>query len=364
MYLESIHLLNFRNWPELELQFEPGLNLITGPNGTGKTNILDAIYTLCLGKSYLSATDTGNIRQVQNSGETAPVFFMLEGRFLRNMQPEHIQCSVRAGSKKIIKRNKKEYERIADHVGRFPVVMIAPQDSRIIHDGSDERRRFMDALISQYDTAYLEDLMRYSRVIRQRNALLKQDPMSEHLEATLSVYDLQLQGPAERIMETRRKFINALSPIFAEHYARLSGEAEMPEIELSLSTGNLSFTEALHKSFYKDRQLRYTGCGPHRDDLEFYLNKLPVRKFASQGQQKTFLTALKLAEFSLLAEKTGLRPILLLDDIFDKLDPYRVGHLLVRVQNLGQVIITDTDSERLPELLENLGLNAHHIPLS
>jgi DNA replication and repair protein RecF len=355
VFLESLQLLQFRNWESLSLRFSPGLNLITGPNGLGKTNILDAVYTLCLAKSYLSAIDTQNIRKSEKAEEDIP-FFMLEGQFFKEGKTEHIQCTVRKGQKKLLKRNKKEYERLADHVGKFPVVMIAPQDAALIHGSSEDRRRFMDALICQYAPHYLEDLLKYNRLIQQRNALFKQVEDFALQESTLHVYDLQLEGPAERILQQRNAFLRVFLPLFSSHYAKLSGEKERPDLHYSATAPEGTWRSATHAAISKDRILRYSTVGPHRDDLVFTLEGMVVKKFASQGQQKTFLTALKLAEWSLLHQQTGVPPLLLLDDIFDKLDPNRVGRLILQVKNLGQILITDTDPKRLPQMLDELAI--------
>lgn len=355
MFLERLQLLQFRNWDSLSLRFGPGLNLITGPNGLGKTNILDAVYTLCLAKSYLSAVDTQNIRKTEHPQEDIS-YFMLEGQFFKDGKTEHIQCTVRKGQKKLLKRNKKEYERLADHVGKFPVVMIAPQDAELIHGSSEERRRFMDALICQYAPSYLEDLLKYNRLIQQRNALLKQVEDFTLQESTLHIYDLQLEGPAERILQQRKSFLQIFLPLFSKHYAKLSGEKEIPDLQYSASASSGTWRTTTQAAINRDRILKYSTVGPHRDDLQFTLGHMVVKKFASQGQQKTFLAALKLAEWSLLQSQTGIAPLLLLDDIFDKLDPNRVGRLILQVKNLGQILITDTDPKRLPQMLEELAI--------
>lgn len=355
VFLESLQLLQFRNWESLSLRFGPGLNLITGPNGLGKTNILDAVYTLCLAKSYLSAIDTQNIRKSDRPEQDIP-FFMLEGLFFKDGKTETIQCTVRKGQKKLLKRNKKEYERLAEHVGKFPVVMIAPQDADLIHGSSEERRKFMDALICQYAPSYLEDLLRYNRLIQQRNALLKQVEDHALQESTLHVYDLQLEGPAERILHQRNAFLKIFLPLFSRHYAKLSGEKEIPELTYVATAPEGTWRTQTQAAIAKDRILKYSTIGPHRDDIQFSLSGMLVKKFASQGQQKTFLAALKLAEWSLLQAQTGIPPILLLDDIFDKLDPHRVSQLILQVKNLGQILITDTDTNRLPQMLDYLAI--------
>jgi DNA replication and repair protein RecF len=355
VFLERLQLLQFRNWDSLSLRFSPGLNLITGPNGLGKTNILDAVYTLCLAKSYLAAVDTQNIRKTDHPQEDIS-YFMLEGQFFKDGKTEHIQCTVRRGQKKLLKRNKKEYERLADHVGKFPVVMIAPQDAELIHGSSEERRRFMDALICQYAPAYLEDLLKYNRLIQQRNALLKQVEDFTLQESTLYVYDLQLEGPAERILQQRNAFLHLFLPLFSRHYAKLSGEKEIPNLQYSASAPSGTWRTTTQAAINKDRILKYSTVGPHRDDLQFTIGGMVVKRFASQGQQKTFLAALKLAEWSLLQNQTGIAPLLLLDDIFDKLDPDRVSQLILQVKNLGQILITDTDPNRLPLVLNELAI--------
>jgi len=360
--VRSLHLYQFKNWESLDLSFGPGLYCITGPNGIGKTNILDAIYYLSLTKSYLSSTDSQNIRIVSNS-EKATDHFMLEAKIESDSGLDHLQCIVKKGSRKIVRRNKKEYAQLFQHIGRYPVVMIAPQDSRLLLGGSEERRKFMDALLSQYDRKYLEDLILYNRILQQRNSLLKQSqsPSNELLE----VLDMQMEVPGERILAARVQFMQELSPLFKENYSRLAGKEEFVDLEFSANTAPGTLRTGLRNSLGNDLRLGYTTAGPHKDDIDCTLRGQAIKRFGSQGQQKTFLTALKLSEFELLAKRSGKSPVLLLDDIFDKLDDERVSRLLQLVYQKGvkQVFITDTGPARLKSTLHTLGIEAEFIEL-
>jgi DNA replication and repair protein RecF len=360
--VRSLHLYQFKNWESLDLTLGPGLFCITGNNGVGKTNILDAIYYLSLTKSYLSSNDSQNVRLDADSGKASD-HFMLEAKIETESGTDHLQCIVKRGSRKIFRRNKKEYPQLFQHIGRYPVVMIAPQDSRLLLGGSEERRKFMDALLSQYNRKYLEDLILYNRILQQRNSLLKQNqtPSAELLE----VLDMQLEVPGERIIRERTVFMKELAPIFAENYTRLAGKEEFASLELSCNTALGDLRKSLRNSLGNDLRLGYTTAGPHKDDISCLLRSQVIKRFGSQGQQKTFLTALKLAEFELLAKRSGKSPILLLDDIFDKLDDSRVSRLLHAVYQRGvnQVFITDTGSERLKATLNELGIEAEFIEL-
>ncbi len=352
MFLKKINLLNFKNYPSVQLDFEPGVNAFLGHNGEGKTNLLDAIHYLSMCKSYFNPIDAQNIRFRED-------FFVVQGTFDVNGSEENISCGLKRNQKKVFKRNQKEYERLADHIGLLPVVMISPTDTILITEGSEERRKFMDSIVSQYDKNYLEDLINYGRVLSQRNAYLKHAATSRSFdEDSLLMWDEQLIPLAGRIHAIRNRFIVELLPIFNEFYKTISGHKEEIDIRYESHLWTENFRELLNSSRDKDRILQYTGVGIHKDDLIFHINGAPVRRYASQGQQKSFLIALKLAQFDFIGRMKGTTPILLLDDIFDKLDEMRVTHLmeLVSRENFGQLIITDSHPQRLKEIFNGLGI--------
>ncbi len=356
MFLKKINLLNFKNYPEASLELEPGVNALLGGNGEGKTNLLDAIHYLSMCKSYFNPIDTQNIR----FGED---FFVIQGIFDLEGSEESISCGLKRNQKKIFKRNQKEYERLADHIGLLPVVMISPTDTVLITEGSEERRKFLDSIVSQFNKSYLEDLICYSRVLSQRNAYLKHASMSRSFDSdSLLIWDEQMIPLAERIHEVRKKFIIGLTPIFKEFYKKISGCKEEVDIRYESHLENCDFRKLLNSAQEKDRLLQYSGVGVHKDDLVFHINDVPLRRYASQGQQKSFLIALKLAQFNYVAIEKSATPVLLLDDIFDKLDENRVIRLmeLVCQQDFGQLIITDSHQDRLKYIFEGLGI---HLPV-
>ena len=355
MKIDWLHILNFKNSEERELAFNTGITCIVGPNGKGKTNLLDAIYYLCFTRSFLNTSDTQNIRQNE-------AFFMIEGRFSRGDHEEQIQVSFKRGQKKVIRRNKKEYEKLADHIGLLPAVVVCPQYSSIITGGSEERRRWLDMFLSQFNPIYLQQLINYQRVLQQRNSLIKQMADSGRWdEATLLVYDAQLAKYGQEIYQARKEFITEFIGVFNEFYHFITDGEE--EVSLALQShldGNETLEDLLAKSRAKDRALQYTTSGVHKDDLDFGINGLAVKKFASQGQQKSFLMALKLAEHHFLSIKLKASPLLMLDDVFDKLDEHRVKRILKKVSDgsFGQVLITDTGATRLKDLFKDLGMDA------
>ncbi|HNP99938.1 MAG TPA: DNA replication/repair protein RecF [Bacteroidia bacterium] len=351
MFLRKLTLVNFRNYPEAELNLDPFANAFTGGNGEGKTNLLDAVHYLSMCKSYFNPIDAQSIR----FGED---FFMIQGSFELNQNTENIHCGIKRNQKKVFKRNQKEYDRLADHIGLLPVVMVSPTDTSLITEGSEERRKFLDSIISQYDKLYLDDLILYSRVLTQRNAILKQAAQSRTFEQeAISPWDLQLIRLAEKIHFVRKKFIAELIPIFQHYYSFISGAKENVEVHYESQLNAGDFAVLLEKSIGKDRALQYTSVGIHKDDLAFHIHGVPVKRFASQGQQKSFLIALKLAQFDFIRNIKGIKPILLLDDIFDKLDDLRVARLmeLVSKDNFGQLLISDTHPERIRKIFEDIG---------
>src|SRR5476651_1810661 len=352
MYLQQLSVINFKNYAEAGLTFSDGVNVFTGNNGAGKTNLLDAIHYLSLCKSYFNPIDSQQIKQGTD-------FFIVTGNFNKNERQEAIACSVKRNQKKQFKRNKKDYQRLADHIGLLPLVMISPYDISIIIEGSDERRKFIDNVISQTDNHYLDELITYNKVLANRNALLKSiADNGKYDPGLLEVLDEQLTLSGTRIFEKRKAFMEVFTAIFNKHYQFLSDDAEQVELayESPLLTDDLAVL--VKKNIERDRALERTTAGIHRDDLQFVIHGMPMKKFGSQGQQKSFLIALKLAQYSFLTQQKGFRPLLLLDDIFDKLDDRRVTKLMQMVSdnNFGQVFITDTNNTRIEYIFTQIGV--------
>jgi len=350
MYLQSISLLNFKNFEEVEIEFSPGINCFVGNNGVGKTNLLDAIHYLCLCKSYFNPVDTQNIRH--NSE-----FALIQGKFISHHTTDEILCSIHHNRNKIFKRNKKEYNRLAEHIGLFPVVMISPEDSSLIMEGSEERRKFLNSVISQYNKEYLTDTIQYNKLLSQRNKILKdfshQKPMDESM---LEVYDNQLSPLAERIFMKRSTFTGKLIPIFRKYYHQMAPVSEEIDLHYQSQLSEGVYTELLKGARDKDRFMQYTTVGIHKDDILLKLNHYPLKKNGSQGQQKTFLVTLKLAQFDFIKEMNSLKPVLLLDDVFDKFDETRVRQLIkiVSDEHFGQIFITHTDESKMQSILRDM----------
>lgn len=346
MHLRQLTLLHFKNYEEATLSFHLKINCFTGPNGMGKTNLLDAIHYLSFCKSCFNGVDSQSIAFNQS-------FFLLQGVFEKDGRDEEIFVSVKRGQKKIVKRNKNEYEKLAEHIGLFPLVMVSPADTALISGGSIERRRFTDSIISQFDKHYLDKLILYNQVLQQRNALLKQFASTHSFDsALLDVLDEQLMQYGVYIHKARINFLEDFIPVFEKYYQLLSGHAEVVGLQyISTLQGN-DYKTALKLALNRDCVLAHTSVGIHRDDLNFLLGENEVRKYASQGQQKTYLLALKLGQYEYIKNKTGYKPLLLLDDIYDKLDNKRFEKLvqLVSSDNFGQVFITDTHTERMQAL--------------
>jgi len=349
MHLEQLSVINFKNYTEAGLSFSAGVNAFLGDNGAGKTNLLDAIHYLALCKSYFNPIDSQQIKQ-------GTEFFIVTGTFSRTGQTEAIACSVKRNQKKQFKRNKKDYGRLAEHIGLLPLVMVSPNDVSIIAEGSEERRKFIDNVISQTDTSYLDELIGYNKVLTSRNALLKSAAdTGRYDQSLLEIFDEQLIASGNRIFEKRKAFMEAFTPVFNRHYRFLTGEVEQVELVYESQLLQTDFETLLRKSSEKDKVLERTTSGIHKDDLLFYIHGMPVKKFGSQGQQKSFLIALKLAQYTLLQQAKGFKPLLLLDDIFDKLDDKRVEKLMQMVSNhdFGQVFITDT-GYRVKHIFEDM----------
>jgi len=349
MQLKKLSLIHFKNYTEADLTFSSRINCFCGNNGEGKTNVLDAIHYLSFCKSFFNPIDSQNIQH------NAP-FFVIQGLFsIAENEEEEVYCGQKRNQKKQFKRNKKEYSRLADHIGLIPLVMISPADSELITEGSESRRKFIDSVIAQYDKDYLEYLIKYNKVLSHRNALLKQFGNSGNFNAdSLEIWNVQLVEYGIRVHEIRKKFINEFVPIFQKYYELLSKGKEQVNISYISHLNATAFTEVLEKALHKDRIMEYTTVGIHKDDLEFSINQYPIKKYASQGQQKSFLIALKLAQYEFIKNIKQQTPILLLDDIYDKLDDTRVQQLMELVSNekFGQLFITDTHPTRLAELFE------------
>ncbi len=350
MFIQKLSLVNFKNYSQTDLEFSSKLNCFIGNNGVGKTNIFDAIYYLCLCKSNFNPIDSQNIKHNEDLA-------VIQGEFILNSKNEKIYCGIRKNKRKVFKRNNKEYTKLSDHIGLFPIVMISPADSNLILDGSEERRKFINGVIVQYDKNYLQDIIKYNRLIEQRNRLLKNIASAKHLhEDTLDIYDAQIVPVGESIYEKRLNFTEKLIPVFQKYYDFISSGREKVDLtyQSQLSEGN--FRDQLLQSQERDKTLQFTSVGIHKDDLILNLQGFNIKKIGSQGQQKTYLVALKLAKFDFIKEITNIRPILLLDDIFDKFDESRVKQIikLVSDENFGQIFITHTNEKRMKAVLKDI----------
>jgi len=355
MHIQRLQMHCFKCHVEADLAFSPHVNLLVGPNGVGKTNVLDAVHYLCHTKSYFQPTDGTNITH----GETG---MLLRGVFERTGEVETVSCGLERGDKKVIRRNDKPVLRFAEHVGRFHAVMMAPDDVALVHEGSEVRRKWMDSVISQFDRDYLEALMAYNRALLQRNTLLRQFGEQRYFDSDLlSIWDEKLIPAGEQIASTRKRFLSDFAPAFEQAYQAVSQGLEVPgwNHRTQLEPGGVSFAELLRTSLSEDRLAKRTTAGIHRDDLIWELDGHALKRFGSQGQQKSFLVALRLAQRKYIHTRTQVAPILLLDDIFDKLDAGRVGALMEAIAepNFGQVFITDTDHHRVAALFEAKGID-------
>ena len=354
MYLKELSLINYKNFSSKSLEFDEKINCFVGNNGVGKTNILDAIYYLSNTKGYFNSVASQNIRHGED-------FFVIDGRYIKEEREEIINCSLKRGLKKIVKRNGKEYEKLSEHIGLLPLVIISPADSNLIVEGSELRRKFMDSIISLNDRHYLQCLMKYNKVLSQRNSLLKYFAANNTFDGlNIEVYNDELIKYGTVLHNKRKIFIEEFAPIFLGRYRHIiaRSEAENFSEEVALlyksQLDEVSFEKLLSENINKDRVLQFTSVGTHKDDLNFKLNKYSIKKTGSQGQQKSFLIALKLAQFEFIKKHSNLKPLLLLDDIFDKLDDSRVGQLLdlVNHENFGQIFISDTHVDRTEELIK------------
>lgn len=350
MYLNKIGIINYKNIKSATLEFSSKINCLVGENGSGKTNILDAIFYSSMCKSLTGSTDGQSTNFEEN-------YFMLDAQYLNDESDslETILCSFKKGGDKIIKRNDKRYDRLSDHIGVIPLILVSPYDSALINDAAAERRKFMDVLISQVDKEYLFSLIKYNSLLSQRNKLLKDN--NENFAADyFEIIDMQLCDEALKIKDKRTTFIELLSKHVGDNYAQISEEKESVSLSYRSELIENDYAALLIKNFEKDRALGYTYSGIHRDDMVIKIDSHPMKRFGSWGQQKSLLIALKLAEFDVIFQHRSVKPILLLDDIFDKLDMSRVESLLKMVYNpkYGQIFITDSNKTRLLNVLNNI----------
>jgi len=345
--LEKLSLINYKNIQEATLELSPKMNCFIGHNGAGKTNVLDAVYYLSFCRSAFNPVDSQVIRHEQD-------FMMLEGAYSQPDAPESpltVTCGMKRGQKKHFKRNKKEYKRLSEHIGLIPIVMISPADTFLIEGGSEERRRLMDVVIAQMDRTYMDALNRYSKALQQRNTLLKQD--EEPDPDMMSIWEEQMAAAGEIIYQKRNLLATQLTPLFQQFYERISGGHERVSLNYVSHCQRGPLLEVIQRDRFKDRAVGYSLHGVHRDDLEIMIEGHQMKREGSQGQQKTFVIALKLAQFEMLKRTMPSVPILLLDDIFDKLDSSRVEQIvnLVSGDDFGQIFMTDTNREHLDQIL-------------
>ncbi|MBP5318375.1 MAG: DNA replication and repair protein RecF [Paludibacteraceae bacterium] len=350
MFLQHLSVVNYKNIAEAELDFCHGVNCFVGHNGAGKTNLCDAVYYLAFCKSRLSVQDSQNLRH----GEA---YMMLQGQFLRGEDKEKITMGYKPGSRKSIKRGDKEYPRFSDHIGLIPLVSIAPEDQDLVVAGSAARRKFMDGVISQFDRVYLERLLEYDYYLAQRGALLR----AEESDAVLyGLCEEKMSDAADYIYQKRSQFLQEFAPVFVQYYSQLAPESEASVLRYRSHLTDGPLLEQLQSLRSRDLILGFTSHGVHKDDLEMELSGYPLKQVASQGQTKTWLVALKLAQFHFLKKKSGYTPLLLLDDVFDKLDASRVASVirLVSGGEFGQIFVTDTNREHLDELIARLQIDS------
>lgn len=351
MVLDRLILSNFKNYAEADIALCGNVNCFVGNNGAGKTNLLDAVYYLSFCKSHFNPVDSQNISFGQD-------FFAIHGHYGEDIA----SCILKRGQSKQMRWNKKVCKTLTEHIGRLPLVMVSPDDQRLIAAGSDVRRKFLDGVISQTDRAYLDHLLQYNKALDQRNRLLKQmweDRLWE--EEMVAVWDDALVRHGEYLYAQRRQFLEDFTPLFAEYYRNIAGVDETVRIDYTCVEQPLN--EQLLACRQADRYSQYTNAGPHKDDLLFLLGDVPVKRFGSQGQQKSFALALKLAQFQYIFDRLGQKPILLLDDIFDKLDLVRIKQLIALVgsERFGQVLLTDTQPGRVQAIFDELPLLEHRV---
>ena len=345
--LEKIVISDFRNIQLQELEFSPNVNCISGNNGEGKTNLLDAVYYLSMTKSAFATSDRYTFRHGTDE-------FSISGTYrMENGLASRFAVKVTDGGEKKLRRDDKPYSKVSEHIGTLPIVMVSPSDISLVSESGEERRRFVNSVISQMDREYMTSLQQYNRLLLQRNRILKE---AEPDRALLEVVDMRMASCAEPVYDARRRFVEELRPVVAEYYKALSGDSEQVEVSYSSELSKASLDAILSSAFEKDRVLKYTTSGIHRDDLIFTMNGHPIRRFGSQGQQKSFLVALKFAQYEIMKNNYGFAPILLLDDVFDKLDMSRISNLLQMVasSDFGQIFITDSNKVRMSGIVDGL----------
>ena len=345
--LEKIVISDFRNIQLQELAFSPNVNCISGNNGEGKTNLLDAIYCLSMTKSAFATSDKFNVRHGMDE-------FSLSGTYrMENGLSSRFALKMTSKGEKKVKRDEKPYTKISEHVGVFPVVMVSPADVSMVSDSGEERRRFVNAVLSQMDREYMSAMQQYNRLLLQRNTILKEPDIDRSL---LEVIDMRMSMLAEPIYQARKRFVEQLKPIVSEYYKALSGDCEQVNIEYDSELSKAGLDQLLAASFDRDRIMKHTTVGVHRDDFIFTMNGHPIRRYGSQGQQKSFLVSLKFAQYEIMKKNYGFAPILLLDDVFDKLDMGRISNLLQMVasNDFGQIFITDSNKVRMAGIVDGL----------
>ena len=347
MTLKHLSILNYKNIAEAEIDFSPGLNCIIGCNGEGKTNLLDAIYYLSMTKSAFASSDKFNFRHGTEEFSIAGTYKMengLSSRFALRMSSK--------GEKKV-RRDDKPYGKVSEHVGVIPIVMVSPADISLVSESGEERRRFVNSVLSQMDKEYLSALQQYNRLLLQRNKILKDQGYDQSL---LEVIDMRMSALADPIFHARKRFVEDLKPIVAQYYKAVSGGSEMVDIEYESELFKAPLDQILASSYERDRIMKHTTSGIHRDDFAFRMNGHPIRRYGSQGQQKSFLVSLKFAQYEIMKQKYGFAPMLLLDDVFDKLDMGRISNLLQMVSgnDFGQIFITDSNKVRMAGIVDGL----------
>lgn len=354
MHLKSLQLVNFKNYESVRLEFSNNINVLVGTNGSGKTNLLDAIYYLSITKSAFLSSDQHLIK----NGEK---FFSIKGVMQTDKDETEIFCAVQPGNKKVVREGANDYQKISDHIGKYPVVLIAPDDTELVREGSEERRKFFDSIISQIDKSYLESLIQYNHVLKQRNSLLKMFSEGKRFDAVaLETYDRVLISKGEAIFARRKKFVEEFKPVFLQYYEVIVESAEQVDLQYDSDLLNTAFADGLKRNLEKDLQYQRTNFGVHKDDYIFSLASGDLKRLGSQGQKKSFIIALKLTQFEIIEKTKGIRPILLLDDIFDKLDDLRIEKLLqmIRDDRFGQLFLTDARPDRTAGLLDEIGVPA------
>ncbi|MBR5810186.1 MAG: DNA replication and repair protein RecF [Bacteroidales bacterium] len=345
--LEKIVISDFRNIILQELEFSPNVNCVSGNNGEGKTNLLDAIYYLSMTKSAFALSDKFNFRHGTEE-------FSLSGLYrMENGLSSRFSVKMTSKGEKKMKRDEKQYGKVSEHIGVLPVVMVSPSDISMVSESGEERRRFVNAVLSQMDREYMTSLQQYNRLLLQRNKMLKEQDVDRGL---LEVIDMRMSAFAEPVFQARKKFVEELTPIVQEYYKALSGDSEQVSIEYDSELSKASLEQILAASYDKDRALKYTSAGIQRDDFLFKMNGHPIRRYGSQGQQKSFLVSLKFAQYELMKKNYGFAPVLLLDDVFDKLDMSRISNLLEMVasNDFGQIFITDSNKVRMAGIVDKL----------